>query len=141
MFNRGKKDEEEDPQKALDHGKEVLNKGFTGAATKLFMGQGFVDKMNKTMDKGQEAIDMQGQWMAQAGLDATAVVVAIEDTGRLINMNPVVKLTLKVQPLMGTPAFDTVGESIVSKIAIPRKGDTIKIKYNPADPSKFTVSS
>src|SRR5258708_5497648 len=140
MFNR-KKDEMEDPQKALDHGKKSLNTGLTGAATKLFMGQGFVDKMNNAMEKGQEAIDMQGQWMAQAGLDASAVVVAIEDTGRLINMNPVVKLTLKVQPLMGTPAFDRVGESIVPKTATPRKGETKKNKYTPADPSKFTVVS
>src|SRR5258708_17541170 len=140
MFNR-KKDEMEDLQKAVDHGKKSRNTGLTGAATKLFMGQGFVDKMNNAMEKGQEAIDMQGQWMAQAGLDASAVVVAIEDTGRLINMNPVVKLSLKVQPLMWTPAFDTVGESIVSKIAIPRKCETIKIKYNPADPTTFTVVS
>ena len=50
-----------------------------------------------------------------------------------------VKLTLKVTPAMGMPAFDTVGEVAVSKIAIPRKGDSIKIKYNIADPKQFVV--
>jgi hypothetical protein len=93
------------------------------------------------MDMGQNAIDMQksNAWLAQAGMDASAEVVAIEDTGALINMNPVVKLTLKVKPSMGMPAFDTTGETAVSKIAIPRKGDSVKIKYNPADASQFVV--
>ena len=71
-------------------------------------------------------------------MPATAVVESIEDTGSLINMNPVVKLTLKVTPQYGAP-FDTVGTSMVSKIAIPRKGETVNIKYNPADTSQFVI--
>jgi hypothetical protein len=59
----------------------------------------------------------------------------------MINMDPVVKLSLKVTPAMGMPAFDTVGEVTVSKVAIPRKGDSIKIKYNIANPSQFAVMS
>jgi hypothetical protein len=138
-----KKNMEEDPQKALDKGRDSLNKGITGGLTKAFMGQEFVDKMNSAMDQGQAALDMQksGQWLAMSGMEATAEVVAIADTGALINMNPVVKLTLKVTPAIGMPAFETVGESMVSKIAIPRKGDTIKIKYNPGDPKQFVVMS
>ncbi len=143
MFNFGKKkDEEEDPQKALDKARGTVNKGISGGLTKAFMGQGFVDKMNSAMDAGQAALDMQksGQWLAQSGMPATAEVVSIEDTGRLINMNPVVKLKLKVTPQMGA-GFETVGETMVSKIAIPRKGDKVDIKYNPADPSQFVVMS
>ncbi len=99
--------------------------------------------MNGAMDQGQAAIDMQknGQYLAMSGLEASAEVVGIEDTGTLINMNPVVKLTLKVSPPMGMPGFETVGQTAVSKIAIPRKGDTIKIKYNPANPAEFVVMS
>jgi hypothetical protein len=125
----------------LETGRKAINKGITGGLTKAFMGQEFVDKMNNVMDQGQAAIDMQksGNMLAMTGMEATAQVVAIEDTGALINMNPVVKLTLKVTPAMGMPAFDTTGEVAVSKIAIPRKGDTIKIKYNVADPKQFVV--
>jgi hypothetical protein len=143
MFNFGNKKDDDDPQKALNKGRDAVNKGITGGLTKAFMGQGFVDKMNNAMDQGQAAIDMQksGQWLAMSGLEATAEVVAIEDTGALINMNPVVRLTLKVTPAMGMPGFETVGESMVSKIAIPRKGESIKIKYNPADPKQFVVVS
>jgi hypothetical protein len=140
MFNFGKK-QEDDPQKALDNAKNSLNKGLSGGLTKAFMGKDFVDKMNTTMDAGQAALDgvKQQQWLAQSGLDATADVVAIADTGTLINMNPVVMLSLKVQPAIGGAAFDTTGQSMVSKIAIPRVGDKIKIKYNPADPTQFVV--
>jgi hypothetical protein len=142
MFNFGKKKEDETPQEALDHAKKTMNSGLTGGLTKAFMGKGFVDKMNNAMDKGQEAINMQnsGQWLLQSGLEGSAQVISIEDTGKLINFNPVVKLSLKVTPsMMGMPAFDTVGETVVSKIAIPRKGETVKIKYSPMDPSQFVV--
>ena len=143
MFNFGKKKEDETPQEALDNARKTMNSGLSGGLTKAFMGKGFVDKMNNAMDQGQAAINMQNsaQWLMQAGLDASAEVISIEDTGRLINFNPVVKLNLKVTPGMGMPAFQTVGETMVSKIAIPRKGETVKIKYSPADPSQFVVVS
>jgi hypothetical protein len=138
-----KKNMDKDPEEALKDGRKAINSGLSGGLTKAFMGQEFVDKMNGVMDQGQAAMDMQksGNMLAMTGMDATAEVVAIEDTGAMINMNPVVKLTLKVTPAMGVPAFETVGETAVSKIAIPRKGDTIKIKYNVADPKQFVVMS
>jgi len=131
---------EKDPQKALDNAKKTMNSGLTGGLTRAFMGKDFVDDMNNAMNKGQAALDMQksGQWIAQAGMDATAEVLSIQDTGSLINMNPVVILKLKVQPAMGV-GFETTTQTMVSKIAIPRVGDTIKIKYNPADPTQVAV--
>ncbi len=145
MFSKFvKKSMNENPQEALDEGRKSLNKGITGGLTKAFMGQEFVDKMNDAMDKGQAAIDMQksGNMLAMTGVEGSAEVVAIEDTGTLINMNPVVKLTLKVTPSVpGMPPFETVGQTAVSKIAIPRKGETIKIKYNVANPAEFVVLS
>ena len=139
-----KKQMDKDPEEALNDGRKSLNSGISGGLTKAFMGQEFVDKMNGAMDKGQAAIDMQknGNMLAMTGIEGSAEVVAIEDTGTLINMNPVVKLTLKVTPTIpGLAAFDTVGQTAVSKIAVPRKGDTIKIKYNMANPSEFVVMS
>ena len=140
MFNLGKK-QEKDPQKALDNAKKTLNTGITGGLTKAFMGKDFVNDMNATMDQGQAAMDgvKQQQWLAQSGLDATAEVLSITDTGTLINMNPVVMLTVKVQPSIGGAAFETTGKTMVSKIAIPRVGDKVKVKYNPADPTQFVV--
>lgn len=139
MFNFGKI--EEDPQKGLDKARKDLNSGFTGGITKMFMGQGFVDQMNGLMDQGEAAI--AGQRMAQVmsvtGVTGEAEVLGIEDTGMLINMNPVVRLRLKVTPAADGETFETTGDSVVSKIAIPRVGDRIKLKYDPADPSQIVV--
>jgi hypothetical protein len=37
--------------------------------------------------------------------------------------------------------FEAVGQGRVSKIGIPRQGDTIKVKYNLAIPAEFIVMS
>ncbi len=139
MFNFGKKIEK-DPQKALDNAKKTMNSGITGGLTKAFMGKDFVNDMNSAMNQGQAALDglQQQQWLAQNGLDATADVVMVTDTGATVNMNPVVLLQMKVTPVAGAP-FDVTTQTMVSRIAVPRAGDKIKIKYNPANPQQVAV--
>ena len=139
MFNFGKK-VEKDPQKALDNAKKTMNSGITGGLTKAFMGKDFVNNMNSAMDQGQAALDglQQQQWLAQNGLDATAEVVMVQDTGATVNMNPVVLLQMKVTPVAGAP-FDVTTQTMVSRISVPRTGDKIKIKYNPANPQQVAV--
>jgi hypothetical protein len=139
MFNFNKKDDK-DPKKALDKADKTLNKGLTGALVKGFMGKDFVNDMNQSLDMGKNAVAgvEQMQALAQNGLDGTAEVTAIADTGAMINYNPVVLLTLKVTPAKGD-AFDTTGQTMVSKIAVPRVGDKIKIKYDAEDKTKFIV--
>ena len=140
MFNFGKKKDNDDPQKALDNARNSINKGLSGGLTKAFMGQGFVDKMNSAMDQGQAALNgiEQQQWLALNGADADAEVLSVQDTGATVNMNPVVLLQLKVTPAAGAP-FDTMAQSMVSRIAVPRKGDKVKIKFNPDDHSQILV--
>jgi hypothetical protein len=140
MFNLGKKKQEEDPQKALDNARNSLNKGITGGLTKAFMGKDFVNKMNSTMDQGQAALEglQQQQWLAQNGVEGSADVVSVQDTGATVNMNPVVLLQLKVTPMAG-PAFDITTQTMVSRIAVPRSGDKVKIKYNPANPQQIVI--
>jgi hypothetical protein len=141
MFNFNKK-QEEDPQKALDNARNVVNKGLMGGLTKAFMGEGFVDKMNNAMDQGQAAMDgvNQTNWVAQYGLDVNAEVLSVTDTGATVNMNPVVEMKLKVSTPMGTD-FETTARTMVSRIAVPRMGDKIAIKYNAADPTQIFVKS
>ena len=139
MFNFGKK-VEKDPQKALDNAKKTMNSGLMGGMTKAFMGKDFVNDMNASMDQAQSALDglQQQQWLAQNGLEATADVVSVQDTGSTVNMNPVVLIQMKVTPAAGAP-FDLTTQTMVSRIAVPRAGDKIKIKYNPANPQQVVV--
>ena len=141
MFNFNKT-QENDPQKALDKARNVVNKGLMGGITKAFMGQGFVDKMNSAMDQGQAAMDGVNQmnYVAQYGMPASAEVLMVADTGTTINMNPVVEMKLLVSPT-AVAAFETTARTMVSRIAVPRKGDKINIKYNPADATQICVMS
>ena len=139
MFNFGKK-MEKDPKKALDKADKALNKGLSGALVKGFMGKDFTDQMNEGLDMGRDAVAgaEQAQWLLQNGLDAEAEVVSVADTGQTVNMNPVVMLVLKVTASDGKQ-FDTTGQCMASRIAVPRAGDKIKIKYHPDNPTQFTV--
>jgi hypothetical protein len=73
------------------------------------------------------------------GLPADATVVSVADTGVTINNNPRVKLQLHVVPSSGDP-FDISVTKLVSRIAIPRAGETHKIKYNVANPQDFVFA-
>ena len=128
------------PEEALKDAKKSVNSGFTGGITKAILGQEFVDKVNQGLDTGQSAMDgVNAQNMvAQTGLEATAEVLSVADTGATINMNPVVEMKLKVTSSAGT-TFETTAKTMVSRIAVPRTGDKIKIKYTPADPSQIAV--
>lgn len=135
MFGFGKKIED-DPKKAIEKADKTLNTGLTGMFAKAFVGQENMAKINSSLDMAKNYTDTSN--LSQTGMGATAEVLGIEDTGQLINFNPVVKLKLMVIPQFGIP-FETTAETAVSKIAIPRVGDKINIKYNPANTSQVQV--
>jgi hypothetical protein len=72
----------------------------------------------------------------QTGTSAQATVIGIGDTGMTINNNPRIKLTLQVQA-DGQPAFQATKTATVSRLSIPRVGDTLWVRYDPKDPSKI----
>ncbi len=72
------------------------------------------------------------------GTKAIAEVAEINDTGITINDDPVVRITLNVNPGMaGT--FTHTAELAVSRVKIPRVGDTVKVIYDPKDLSRFSI--
>lgn len=139
MFFNKKKFEEarKDPNKALDQADNAINKGVTGFLTKTFMGKDFVDQTNQSLNTARNAMGGNTN-LSMTGVPATAEVLSIEDTGKLINYDPIVRLKLAVQPAYGTP-FETTAEVMVSKIAIPRAGDKINIKYNPVNNTEIMI--
>jgi len=139
MLGFGKK-KTDDPKEALDKADKTINKGLTGFMTKTFMGKDFVDKANAGLDMAKQYSDYDGKHaqLMQTGLSGTAEVLTIADTGALVNYNPVVKMRLKVQPQYGVE-FETEVQTAVSKIAIPRIGDKLNIKYNPANITELII--
>jgi hypothetical protein len=138
MFGKKKDD---DPKKALEDASNVLNKGLMGGLTKAFMGKDFVDKANAGIAMGNQALDQQAiaQNLRQNGTDGIAEVVSITDTGATVNMNPVCVLMLKITPTAGGPEFQTYAQMEVPRLTIPRAGEKVKVKYNPAVPSQVVI--
>lgn len=132
-----------DPQKALDQAKDILSgKGLTGWLTKLFVGKEDLAKMNADLQQAQDMMNevKEAERIRQNGASAKATVLAIQDTGMLLNYNPVVLLTLEVRPNIGV-SYKTTVKTPVSKIAIPRIGDELPVKYDPADKTKVVLGA
>lgn len=129
-----------DPEKGIDYAEKKLTTGLTGFVTKTVMGKDFVSGMNDMLAQGRNAVDLQksAQDIAHQGLAAVAEVLNVTDTGQLINYDPVVVLQLKVTPEAEAP-FETYAQIIAPKIAIPRAGDRINIRYNPANKSQIAI--
>ena len=108
--------------------------------TKAFLGKDFVEQMNAGIDMANQAVGGQdlAAELSKTGVAAAAEVVSIQDTGGTVNMNPVVLLGLKVKPAKGDE-FQTAGQLMTSRLAVPRVGDKIKIKYNEDNPAQFVI--
>jgi Short C-terminal domain len=75
------------------------------------------------------------------GSKAVGTVVAVRDTGMTVNDNPRIKMTFRLEPLDGSPAFDAEKTRTVSRLEIPRQGDRYPVWYDPAEPTKTWMFS
>jgi hypothetical protein len=75
------------------------------------------------------------------GSKAVGTVVSVKDTGTTVNNNPRIKMTFRMEPLDGTPAFDAQKTRTISRLQIPRQGDRFPVWYDPADPAKTWMFS
>ena len=72
------------------------------------------------------------------GVEADATILAISDTGVTMNKNPYVKLRLRVEPI-GMAMYETEAKAMVSRVAIPRPGDGVRVKFDPNKPEEVIV--
>ena len=75
------------------------------------------------------------------GAKGAGTVVQVQDTGMTVNDNPRIKMTFRVEPLDGGPAFDTTKTTTVSRVQIPRQGDRYPVWYDPQDTSKWAYAT
>ncbi|MEU3615468.1 hypothetical protein ABZ725_24515 [Streptomyces sp. NPDC006872] len=107
-------------------------KGFYGRATRAFLGKQDFAEVQQTIGAYKSGQDVQ-QLLAMGAPTIPAVVLAIGDTGRLVNYDPVVDLVL--QP-SGTTDPITL-QTVVSKLRIPRTGDQVLLVADPARPGGY----
>lgn len=85
---------------------------------------------------GRAAAD---QKLIDSGSPARAHLVSVESTGTEINHDPRVQMTLRLEPLDGTPSFEGEVARLVDRARIPRAGDVLPAYYDAADRSTWTV--
>lgn len=83
----------------------------------------------------------QSNKLLATGAPAQALVMQLADTGVRVNDNPQVKLVLEVHP-MGQPPYQVETTAFVSmlKLAQIQPGQTVNVRYDPADPSKVALA-
>ncbi len=77
----------------------------------------------------------------ETGAKGAGTVISVEDTGMTVNDNPRVKMTFRVEPLDGSPAFDATKKATVSRVQIPRQGDRYPVWYDQQDPTKWAYAT
>jgi hypothetical protein len=83
----------------------------------------------------------KAQELFATGSKGAGTVVQVQDTGMTVNDNPRIKMTFRVEPLDGSPAFDTTKTTTVSRVEIPRQGDRYPVWYDPQDNSKWAYAT
>lgn len=125
-----KKNKQED---AIAKADRVMNKGLTGLMMKGFVPKQHREAISQSLDSAKQA---QLAATGSLPLTATATVLTITDTGKLINFDPIVVLVLDVTETSGRQYQRTL-ETLVSKMQIPRVGDRVGLGQNPANPSEL----
>jgi hypothetical protein len=78
--------------------------------------------------------------LVQTGARGVGTVISVQDTGMTVNDNPRVKMTFRVEPLDGGPAFDAEKTKTVPRVQIPRQGERYPVWYDQADPGTWAFA-
>ena len=77
--------------------------------------------------------------LQSSGILARATITSVSDTGMTINDNPRARFELLVEPSSGT-AFNAIAIQVVSRLAIPRVGDVVAVRYDPSNSQDVMIS-
>ena len=78
--------------------------------------------------------------LVETGARGVGTVISVQDTGMTVNDNPRVKMTFRVEPLDGSPAFDAEKTKTVPRVQIPRQGERYPVWYEQADPGTWAFA-
>lgn len=128
FFKRNKKE-----QNHIEQADQVVNKGLSGLFMKSIVPKEQRDQINASLEIARQA---QSSASGQIPITATAQVISVQDTGKLVNFDPIIVLVLDVTENSGTRYQKTL-ETLVSKMHIPRSGDRIGLGVHPSSPADF----
>lgn len=111
----------------------------------LIMACGITKKFSEFKEKTKEKIEKsvgideeKRQKLMKEGKWAKGEILKVEDTNVTFNKNPKVRLYIRVKP-ENEDEFNAIIETVVSRVDIPRKGDTVKVWYDPNNKDDIIV--
>lgn len=89
---------------------------------------------------GEIRREMLREELVAEGADARATVSALRQTGKFINDNPEVALSLRVEP-EGAEAFEAEVVQTIAQVELAsyRVGARVEVKYDPADHGRVVI--
>jgi len=81
--------------------------------------------------------------LRQTGLQASARILQIWDTGITVNNDPVIGMRVEVDRTDGTHYFATIPKSLISRLDIPRfqPGATVPVRFDPRNPARVALDA
>lgn len=80
-------------------------------------------------------------WLIANGRQGIGRIASVQDTGVTVNDNPRVRLTMQVQPTDGSPPVTLEKTLVVSRVAVPRVGESFPVWFDPARPSRWAFGT
>jgi hypothetical protein len=133
LFSRKKN---EDPtEKAMRRAENISGgKGLSGKLMKGLMGADNAAQLSSAIDTARQAQATTA--LQNQGLPTIpATVLTLSDTGKLINFDPVVDMTVTLDS-----GEQTQLQALVPKLQIPRAGDRVLLMQNPQLPGQYAYS-
>lgn len=128
----GRKKAADSTEKAMSQAENIAaGKGLTGKLVKGLMGSEHASRLGTAMDSARQA-QTAAALQAQGLPTIPATVVALADTGQLINFDPVVNLTVSLES-----GEQAQLQTLVSKLQVPRTGDQVLLMQNPQLPGQY----
>jgi Protein of unknown function (DUF3592) len=102
--------------------------------TALLSGCALIDRMSGVA----EARSLQ-----ESGVQASARILQIWDTGISVNNDPVIGMRVEVDRPDGTHYFATIPKSLISRLDIPRfqPGATVPVRFDPQHPARVALDA
>jgi hypothetical protein len=119
-----------------ERGLEIANKvasgkGFHGRMTKAFVGAEDFGRIQGAIGAVNTGIDVQAM-IAMGVPTVRATVISVRDTGQLVNFDPIADVVVQL-----ADESRIALRTIVSKLAIPRQGDPVRLVADPRQPGAY----
>jgi len=98
----------------------------------------FKEKTKEKIEKSVGIDEEKRQKLMKEGKSAKGEITKVEDTNVTLNKNPKVRLYIRVKP-ENEDEFNAIIETVVSRVNVPRKGDTVKVWYDPNNKEDIIV--